>query len=64
MKRGRPKEAYCIHPKRKSRNKMIVSLRAICHGVKIRMRQEPNPEKKAMWAEIGIELNNLLLNIE
>lgn len=40
------------------------SLRAVCHGIKKRMRKESDPEKKRMWAEIGLELNNLLMQLE
>jgi hypothetical protein len=39
-------------------------LRQVCNGIKLRIRKEKDPEKKAMWAIIGLELNNLLLELE
>jgi len=64
MKPGRPKDAYNVFPKRNSRNKMINTVRHVCNGIKIRIRTEKDPDKKAMWAIIGLELNNLLLELE
>ena len=64
MKVGRPKDTYNIFPKRNSRNKMSNTVRQVCVGIKERIRKEKDPEKKAMWAIIGIELNDLLLKLE
>lgn len=63
-KPGRPKDAYCIHPKRNSRNKLNTSLRQVCAGIKLRLRRETDPEKRKLIAEIGLEINELLLNLE
>jgi len=41
-----------------------VDLRAFIHTIKTRMIREKDPIKKIMWAEIGTELNNLLLRME
>lgn len=63
-KPGRPKDIYNVFPKRHQGSSMNASLRAVCHGIKKRIRKESDPEKKRMWAEIGLELNNLLLQLE
>jgi predicted transcriptional regulator len=64
MKAGRPKDAYNVFPKRNSRGKMVNNLRRVCNGIKARIRKEKDPEKKRMWAIIGLELNELLLTLE
>lgn len=58
------KHIYAIYPKRNSRGKLNNTLRQVCNGIKLRIRNEKNPEKKRMWAIIGLELNDLLLNLD
>jgi len=64
MKAGRPKDSYNVFPKRNTRNKMSNTVRRVCNGIKDRIRKEKDPEKKAMWAIIGLEFNNLLMELE
>ena len=64
MKRGRTKDIYNVFPKRHHGNKLNHTLRYVCNGIKIRIREEKDPDKKAMWAIIGLELNNLLMELE
>ena len=64
MKAGRPKDTYNVFPKRNSRNKMNNTVRQVCVGIKAKIRKEKDPEKKAMWAIIGLEFNELLMNLE
>jgi hypothetical protein len=63
FKAGNPGDLYNVFPKRKQGSSMNASLRAVCSGIKKRIRKETDPAKKAMWAEIGIELNNLLMEL-
>jgi len=64
FKSGNPGDSYNIFPKRNSRNKMSNTVRQVCNGIKARIRSEKDPDKKAMWAIIGLELNNLLFELE
>jgi hypothetical protein len=47
----------------RSRNSVSVSLKTVLNGVKKRMNTEPDMELKYAWARVGLELNNLMLNI-
>lgn len=40
------------------------TLKNVINGVKTKMNREHDQEKKRMWAEIGHELNLLLLQLE
>lgn len=40
------------------------NLKKIINGVKTKMKREEDPYKKRMWAEIGLELNLLLLQLD
>jgi len=53
-----------IQPVQNHRNKMSNTVRRVCNGIKDRIRKEKDPEKKAMWAEIGIDFNDLLMELE
>lgn len=50
--------------RRRHGNSTSQTIRQVCNGIKLRIRKEKDPEKKAMWAIIGLELNNLLLELE
>lgn len=63
-KKSGPKINYNIYPKRRQGSSINASLRAVCSGIKKRIRTETDPEKKHMWAEIGLELNNILMQLE
>lgn len=55
--------SFITYPKRGSavnRN----NLKKIVAGVKTRMAKEKDPFKKQAWAEIGIEINRLLLELD
>jgi len=64
FKAGNPGDLYNVFPKRNTRNKMSNTVRRVCNGIKSRIRNEKDPDKKAMWAIIGLEFNNLLMELE
>lgn len=58
--------AYSPEIQTYKRNHMVnrATLKNVINGVKTKMNREGDPEKKRMWAEIGLELNLLLLQLE
>jgi predicted transcriptional regulator len=61
FKAGNPGDSYNVFPKRNTRNSVSNKIRNICNEIKARIRKEENPEKKAMWATIGLEFNDILM---
>jgi predicted transcriptional regulator len=59
-KPGRPKDVYNVFPKRNTRNSVSNKIRNICNEIKARIRKEKDPDKKAIWATIGLEFNDIL----
>lgn len=40
-----------------------ISLRTVLYAIKKRMREEPDPEKKMIYASVGLEINGLLMRL-
>lgn len=54
------KIVHLVKVKRNTRNSVSNKIRNICNEIKARIRKENDPDKKAMWATIGLEFNDIL----